>query len=107
MYDEVIEKLTEAAQKKTNLLNSSILKYLISSAFAGAFIGIGILLISTIGGHMAGEPSVKVVMGLSFSVALSFVIFSGTDLFTGNNLVMTVGVLNNGKVQDFPIFYFY
>lgn len=101
MYDEVIGKLTEVAKKKVNLLNSSTFKYLVSSAFAGAFIGIGILLIFTIGGYMGGEPSVKVVMGLSFSVALSLVIFSGTDLFTGNNLVMTVGVLNKGvKTSD-------
>lgn len=96
MYDETIGKLTVAAQKKIGVLNSSVVKYLISSAFAGAFIGFGILLIFTIGGVAAESPLVKVVMGMAFAIALSLVIFTGTDLFTGNNLVMTVGSLNKG-----------
>ncbi|MDO5044949.1 MAG: formate/nitrite transporter family protein [Coriobacteriia bacterium] len=101
MYDETIAKLTTAAQKKNDLLNSSIFKYLISSAFAGSFIGFGILLIFNIASFASGSPMVKILMGVSFSVALSLVIFTGTDLFTGNNLIMTVGKLNKGvKTSD-------
>ena len=33
-------------------------------------------------------------MGLSFGVALSLVVFAGSELFTGNNFVMAVGSLN-------------
>lgn len=96
MYDETIGKLTGVAKKKLGVLNESRFKYLVSSAFAGAFIGVGILLAFTVGGLMTagGSPATKILMGLSFSVALSLVIFTGTDLFTGNNLVMTVGYLN-------------
>ena len=36
------------------------------------------------------------MMGLSFAVALCLVIMTGTELFTGNNMVMTVGALNKG-----------
>ena len=38
MYDETIGKLTGAAKKKLGVLNDSTFKYLVSSAFAGAFI---------------------------------------------------------------------
>ncbi len=34
MYDETLEKIGLASKKKMGVLNSSILKYLISSAFA-------------------------------------------------------------------------
>ena len=32
-------------------------------------------------------------MGISFGVALSLVVMAGSDLFTGNNMVMTIGSL--------------
>src|SRR5207253_7974954 len=38
-------------------------------------------------------PFVKLVMGASFGVALTLVIFMGSELFTGNNMVLTIGVL--------------
>ncbi len=98
MYDETIGKITTASQNKVKLLKSGIGKYLISSAYAGFFVGLGILLIFTIGGIMtaAGSPATKILMGVSFAIALSLVIFAGSELFTGNNMVMTVGVLNKG-----------
>ena len=61
MYDETLEKIGLASKKKMGVLNSSILKYLISSAFAGMFIGIGILLIFTIGSLTANLPSQKIL----------------------------------------------
>jgi nitrite transporter NirC len=33
-------------------------------------------------------------MGASFGVALTLVIFAGSELFTGNNLIMTIGILS-------------
>ncbi len=50
----------------------------------------------TIGGILsaAGSPFTKIVMGVSFGVALSLVIMAGSELFTGNNLIMTAGALD-------------
>lgn len=61
MHNETLEKLTVAAKNKVNLLNSSRLKYIVSSAFAGLYVGIGILLIFTIGGLLtsANSPMTK------------------------------------------------
>ncbi len=43
MHKETLDKLTNAAINKINLLNTSKIKYLVSSAFAGLYVGIGIL----------------------------------------------------------------
>ncbi|EQK45395.1 formate/nitrite transporter family protein [[Clostridium] bifermentans ATCC 19299] len=98
MHNETLEKLTVAAKNKVNLLNSSRLKYIVSSGFAGLYVGIGILLIFTIGGLLtsANSPMTKIMMGASFAIALSLVVMTGSELFTGNNMVMTAGTLNKG-----------
>ncbi len=98
MHNETLEKLTIAAKNKVNLLNSSRLKYIVSSAFAGLYVGIGILLIFTIGGLLtsANSPMAKIMMGVSFAIALSLVVMTGSELFTGNNMVMTASTLNKG-----------
>lgn len=98
MHNETLEKLTVAAKNKVNFLNRSRLKYIVSSAFAGLYVGIGILLIFTIGGLLtsANSPMTKIMMGVSFAIALSLVVMTGSELFTGNNMVMTAGTLNKG-----------
>lgn len=95
MYYEEIAKISGAAEAKAALLKSDKGRYILSSALAGMYVGFGILLIFTIGGLLsqAQAASVKLVMGLSFGIALSLVIMAGSELFTGNNLVMTIGRL--------------
>jgi nitrite transporter NirC len=45
----------------------------------------------------------KLIMGASFGVALSLVIFSGSELFTGNNMIFAVGKLKD-RVSFHAIF---
>ena len=45
----------------------------------------------------------KLIMGASFGVALSLVIFSGSELFSGNNMIFAVGKLKN-RVSFHAIF---
>src|SRR5205823_6113223 len=68
---------------------------LVLSALAGVYVGFGIVLIFAIGAPLlaANSPAAKLAMGASFGVALSLVVFAGGELFTGNNMVMTIGVL--------------
>lgn len=96
MYNATLEALSKSAQVKANFIKSSKGKYLTASALAGFYVGLGILLIMTIGGLLsaAGSPATKIVMGASFGIALSLVIMAGSELFTGNNLIMTVGALD-------------
>lgn len=95
LFSEEINKVAIAAQGKINLLKKSKSRYLLASALAGLYVGLGIMLIFTIGGLLssASSPATKIVMGVSFGVALSLVVFAGSELFTGNNFVMTIGFL--------------
>lgn len=100
MFSEEINKVVGAGKAKVRFLQTNKLGYFISSMLAGAYVGLGILLIFTIGGLLnnAGSPATKIVMGLSFGVALSLVVFAGSELFTGNNFVMASASLS-GQVS--------
>ncbi|HEY3109130.1 MAG TPA: formate/nitrite transporter family protein [Chloroflexota bacterium] len=93
--DPTVEKIAVAAESKAATMRRSPLGYFVLSALAGVYVGFGIVLIFAIGAPLsaAGSPLTKAVMGASFGIALSLVIFAGSELFTGNNLFMTVGVL--------------
>lgn len=95
MAKETVKILIGAARSKSDLLATSPLQYLVLALLAGAYVGFGIILIFSVGAPLAaaGSASVKVVMGASFGVALALVVFAGSELFTGNNMVMTVGSL--------------
>ncbi|MET3617036.1 nitrite transporter NirC [Peptoniphilus olsenii] len=96
MYKEIIEKLTCASVTKKNLLEKSIFRYLVAAALAGFFIGMGILIMaqSILIFKDISFPIVKFVNGFVFSLALSYVIFAGGELFTGNVLVMSMAGFN-------------
>lgn len=93
--DPTVEKIAVAADGKAAAMRRSPLGYFVLSALAGVYVGFGIVLIFAIGAPLsaAGSPLTKAIMGASFGIALSLVIFAGSELFTGNNLFMTVGVL--------------
>ncbi len=96
MYKETIEKISTASIKKASLLKNSKRAYLVSSMFAGSFIGLGVIVSSTVGSLLTAgnSPFTKIAMGLAFCIALTTVVFTGTELFTGNNFVMIIGKLN-------------
>lgn len=93
MYSDLVKKVSNSAIAKVHTLRSSKTKYLISSILAGMYVGFGIFLIMTIGGVLQGVPSTKIIMGVSFGVALSLVVMAGSELFTGNNFVMVIGAM--------------
>jgi nitrite transporter NirC len=90
-------KFTEAAENKMWYMQSSPTGYLVLSALAGIYVGFGIILIFSIGGpiHAGAGPFLKLMMGASFGIALSLVIFAGSELFTGNNMILVIGKLQN------------
>jgi nitrite transporter NirC len=93
---DVIEKVSSSGIAKVNLLKKSKARYIVSSALAGMFVGLGIILIFTIGGLLsaANAPYTRIFMGASFGIALSLVIMCGSELFTGNNAILTISTLN-------------
>ena len=92
-HAETIASFINLAEEKLQLLRSNPLGFLISSVFAGAYVGIGIILIFSVG--QAADPTIRpLVMGASFGIALTLVIFAGSELFTGYTMYMTLGMLN-------------
>ena len=98
MFGNDIEKLAYAAEKKVKAMNRFLPGYMAMSGLAGAYLGFGIVLIFSVGAPLAGTqfaPFMKLIMGASFGVALSLVIFSGSELFTGNNMIFAIGKLKS------------
>ena len=98
MFDNDLEKLACAAENKIKSMNRFSPGYLAMSALAGAYLGFGIVLIFSVGAPLDGTqfaPFMKLIMGASFGVALSLVVFSGSELFTGNNMIFAIGKLKN------------
>ncbi|SFC34555.1 formate/nitrite transporter family protein [Bacillus sp. UNCCL81] len=92
---EVINSIGNIAIAKTNQIKESKSRYMVPTMMAGFFVGLGIILIFTIGGLLAPTSfaGTKIIMGVSFGIALSLVIMAGADLFTGNNMIMSIGML--------------
>lgn len=68
----------------------SLPRYVFSAALSGAFVGIAIVLLLSVGGPLAaaGSRATKLVQGSVFGIALTLVVFAGAELFTGNAMVM-------------------
>lgn len=80
------------ARQKADALDSNPLGFWVASMMAGAYVGMGILLIFSVGQGV--DPSIRnLVMGASFGIALTLVVFAGSELFTGHTMYMTLGRL--------------
>ena len=96
MYTETITVLSDQAVAKLEAQRRSLPSHFARSMLAGMYVGASIVLIFTIGGALTGEstrPFQRLLMGICFGGALTLVIFAGSELFTGSNLVLTLGVL--------------
>jgi nitrite transporter NirC len=95
MYAEAVKALGEQAAAKLAGQRLSLLSHLVRSLLAGMYVGVAIVLIFTIGGLLsaAAPGTERIAMGICFGGALTMVIFAGSELFTGSNLVLTLGVL--------------
>ena len=84
---------TAGAKDSANIVNVILLSFL-----AGAYIAFGGLLavVSSAGMLKAGAPIglEKFVFGAVFPVGLIIVVLAGSELFTGNVMFMTLGVLD-------------
>ncbi|MCU1496102.1 MAG: formate/nitrite transporter [Acidimicrobiales bacterium] len=83
----------QAAAAKATAVRS-LPRYLVSSALAGAYVGVAVVLLISVSGPLfdAGSPMTKLVQGSVFGVALTLVVFAGAELFTGNAMTMLQGL---------------
>src|SRR5260221_1210530 len=95
MYTENIKTMGDQAAAKLDGQRRSIVGHFVRSMLAGMYVGAAIALIFTVGGTVgngAVTGPVRLLMGVCFGGALTIVIFAGSELFTGSNLVLTLGV---------------
>ena len=89
---ETVSEFAVLARTKSETLRENPVGFFIASMMAGAYVGIGILLILSVGETI--DPSLRsLVMGCSFGIALTLVVFAGAELFTGHAMYMTLGLL--------------
>ncbi|MDQ1515945.1 MAG: nitrite transporter [Actinomycetota bacterium] len=90
---EAVSEQADLARTKA-VAAKNVPKFLFSSALAGAYVGVGIVLLAATTGPLAAanSPAVKLVAGAVFGVALTLVIMAGADLFTGLNMIMLQGL---------------
>lgn len=90
---EAVAEQADLARTKA-VAARNVPKFLFSSALAGAFVGVGIVLMAATTGPLAAanSPAVKLVAAAVFGVALTLVIMAGSELFTGLNMVMVQGL---------------
>lgn len=91
MFSKTLDSFAQLAADKAEFCREKPFAFLISSMMAGAYVGIGIILIFTLGQQV--EPALRsLVMGACFGIALTLVVFAGSDLFTGHTMFMTIGL---------------
>ena len=93
MYTEAVQTLADQAAAKLTHQRRSLLSHFVRSMMAGMYVGAAIVLIFTVGSFAPREFQ-KLLMGVCFGGALTIVVFAGSELFTGSNLVLTLGVLS-------------
>lgn len=91
MFTDTINKCAANAARIARLATHNPLGFWIGSAMAGAYVGLAIILIFTLGNLL--DPTVRpLVMGATFGIALTLVIIAGSELFTGHTMFLTLGV---------------
>jgi nitrite transporter NirC len=100
MYAETIEGFTKVAEKKLAALKRTPGGFFVACMLAGAYIGLGIILIFTLGSQVPPDAQ-KLVMGATFGIALTLVVIAGAELFTGHTMFMALRAFRGiGGVGD-------
>lgn len=84
---EMAVKAAETGVKKTGL---DILRMFLLAILAGAFIAMGAIFATTVsaGGSALPYGITRFLAGITFTLGLILVVVSGSELFTGNNLII-------------------
>ncbi len=98
MLYEDVQKFSNAAAGKIKLLNEHFGKYFLRAIMAGFFIAVAMIYSNVIGNVFSVsdelKPWGKFIGALVFSIAVLLIVFIGSELFTGNNLIMAFGAFD-------------
>lgn len=94
MTRDTVDAISSAGADKLMFSRSSPWRFLFRSAIAGFFIVIGTLFSNLCGALLLGESvgAAKLLAALSFSSALTLIVFLGGELFTGSTFVTSISL---------------
>lgn len=93
MFTETLEKCAANAARIVKLRKDSPVGFWIGAIMAGAYVGLGIILIFTLG-NLIDASLRPLVMGAFFGIALTLVVIAGAELYTGHTMYLTIGIKN-------------
>jgi len=93
MSTDAYSKTLTAAENKLAMLERSPFRYLLSALLAGAYLTIVGFVFWSVRQNFGDDPASKLLASLFFGVGLSVIVFTGTELFTSNNMYLTVSTL--------------
>ena len=103
MYTSDIQAVSSAASNKAELCNKHPDKFIVRSAMAGFYIVVATLLSNVTAAvlYPTAPAAGKILSSLLFSIAIILIVFIGGELFTGNNMTMTIGLLDHScSIKD-------
>lgn len=98
MIHDDVQKFSNAALAKANLAQNNFFKYFLRAVMAGFFIAVAMIYNNVVGNLFwsnaeTSDPALgKFLAALVFSIAVLLIVMVGGELFTGNNLVMAMGL---------------
>lgn len=92
-YETEIAELSALGHAKAHAFSVTRIKSIIGGMQAGAYVGIAIILIMTLGAAAPVEFR-ALIMGSAFGLALILVVIGGAELFTGYNMYTAVATAN-------------
>lgn len=94
MYKSDVKVIADSAVVKYELSKNDPKKYFLRAVIAGFFLVVAIILsyVSSALFHDTNPAAGKILCGFLFPTAIILILFIGGELFTGNNMTMSVGV---------------
>ncbi|WP_084078796.1 formate/nitrite transporter family protein [Demequina sp. NBRC 110057] len=91
---DAVDAQAEAAATKVAATRSP-LRFLVSAMLAGLWVGGGVYVMFSAAGpfFVAGDPATRLVSGAVFAIALTFVVFAGSELATSAMMILPMGAL--------------
>jgi len=86
-------KALSSAEKKVKQITYTPSRYLLQAVLAGAYLSIVCFVFWGLRQSFGADPAGKLISSLFFGVGLNIIIFTGAELFTSNNMYMTISTL--------------
>lgn len=92
-----IKKVSESAVRKVEFFNNNFFRMLLYSIMSGQFLILAGMTSYSIAGELSSSEYTysiaKLSIGVTYAIGLTLIVYCGAELFTGDVMVISVGVL--------------